>query len=319
VGEKKLPISAQDGKGNDLLPLLATQDDQYVSYLKPTKYQGITEMHDLILDLGKLSPTDKIVLFLNGWLFPSDASINVSISQSNETKSVSPYLQVPDSKGNWQTVIPNLSFPMGKNKTVVADLTGKFLTNDYRIRIRTNMEVYWNNVFYSKNEPDIPLKQITLKPAYADLHYRGFSRMYRKGTYGPHWVDYSDVTKEQRWRDLEGNYTRYGDVVPLLLESDDQYVIVNSGDEISIQFDASGLQELSPVWSRDFLIYTDGWMKDGDLNTAYSKTVEPLPFHAMTSYPYDSKQQYPTDAQHQNYLRTYNTRSVHPTKFRKLP
>ncbi len=195
-------------------------------------------------------------------------------------------MQVIDSNGDWQTVIPNLSFPMGKNKVILADLTGKFLTNDYRVRIRTSMEIYWDHIFFSRNEPDISVRPTTLEPVSADLHYRGFSRMYRKGTHGPHWFDYSDVTSGAQWRDLEGNYTRYGDVTSLLMDSDDQYVIVNSGDEISIQFDASHLPPLPPDWSRDYLIYTDGWIKDGDLNTAFSKTVDrstALPCHDFVS------------------------------------
>ena len=37
--------------------------------------------------------------------------------------------------GRWRTVIPDLGFPAGKNKTVIADLTGKFLSADRRVRI----------------------------------------------------------------------------------------------------------------------------------------------------------------------------------------
>jgi hypothetical protein len=153
----------------------------------------------------------------------------------------------------------------------------------------------------------------------ADLHYRGFSRMYRKGgRYGPHWFDYGEVSKAPKWRDLEGDYTRYGDVLPLLLEADDKYIIMNAGDEVTVEFDATRLAGLPPGWKRDFLIYSDGWIKDGDLNTAYGKTVAPLPFHAMTSYPYGPEQAYPSDEEHQLYLKTYNTRKISPQKFRHL-
>ena len=115
----------------------------------------------------------------------------------------------------------------------------------------------------------------------------GFSRLYRKGgRYGPHWFDYSDVTTEPKWSDLEGYYTRYGDVRPLLLESDDMYVIVNAGDQLTVEFDAAEAPELPDGWTRTFLIYTDGWIKDGDLNTATGQTVEPLPFHSQSRYPH---------------------------------
>ncbi len=56
----------------------------------PGKYQGTTEMHELILDPGNQIQTKNLYLFLNGWIFPTDASINVAISQSNAINVVSP-------------------------------------------------------------------------------------------------------------------------------------------------------------------------------------------------------------------------------------
>ena len=354
VAQKRLPTSARDEQGNDLLPALRAKDDVYVSNLRPAKFQGLTELHDLILDLGDFADSDSVVLFLNGWLFPSDASINVAIAQSGRLKVVSPFLQVMNRRGGWQTVIENISFPMGKDKVMVVDLTGKFLTNDHRLRIRTNMEIYWDYIFFSatprisiastmsswkdlvnsEHSAEIkkdsfgmtssetsknPIRQTMLPLLAADLHYRGFSRLYRKGgRYGPHWFDYNEASKEPKWRDLIGNYTRYGDVLPLLLEPDDKYIIMNAGDEVTITFDATKVPELPNGWKRDYLIYSDGWIKDGDLNTAHGQTVEPLPFHAMTSYPYGPEQGYPSDEAYQRYLKTYNTRKVTAEKFRRL-
>ena len=50
--------------------------------------------------------------------------------------------------------------------------------------------------------------------------------------------------------------------------------------------------------------------KDGDLNTAYSQTVEPLPFHGMSSYPYPEEEHYPEDPRHQEYRKKFNTRQL---------
>ena len=83
---------------------------------------------------------------------------------------------------------------------------------------------------------------------------------------------------------------------------------MGSGDELRLVFPARNLPALKPEWKRDFLLLVDGWAKDGDYNTAYSQSVEPLPFHAMTSYPYPAPQQYPDDAAHREYLERYNTR-----------
>jgi len=77
-----------------------------------------------------------------------------------------------------------------------------------------------------------------------------------------------------------------------------------------MEFPSVGLPQLPKGWKRDFLIHSVGWVKDGDLNTAFSKTVLPLPFHGMKTYPPSATDIYPTDADHQKYLKEYNTRVV---------
>ena len=317
VKERHTPVSAKDSQGNDVLSDIAEKDDKYLSDFKPDKYQGVTEIHDLILEPGQVGKGNNLFLFLNGWIFPTDASINVALSQSSSLKVIRPFLQVINSKGEWETVIENLGFPMGKDKTVIADLSGKFLSGDHRVRIRTNMEIYWDYVFFSDNIPNAPVISSVLNPVSADLHYRGFSHSYRKGgRYGPHWFDYSNVDKNKKWRDLTGNYTRYGDVLPLLTESDNKYIISNAGDETSVEFDAKTLPELKKGWKRDFLIHSVGWVKDGDINTTLGSTVLPLPFHGMKSYPPSANDVYPKDAEQQKYLKEYNTRVVTSEEFR---
>jgi hypothetical protein len=227
-----------------------------------------------------------------------------------------PVIEALNAQGKWEPIIHNLGFPMGKDKMLVADLSGKVNPADPRIRIRTNMQLHWDQIFFTQGEPDAEVRSHTLHPTAADLHYRGFSRPYRKGgRYGPHWFDYSEVSPEPKWRDLTGSYTRFGDVLPLLLEADDLYEIKNAGDETTIEFDASSLPELPQGWKRDFLIHSVGWVKDGDLNTAHGQEVEPLPFHEMSSYPYGPDESYPSDAEHVQYLKEYNTRMVDTREF----
>ncbi len=319
VRKKYFPLAVSDKSGDNLLPLILKKDNKYTSTMDPSQYQGITKMSDLYLHLGKIDRTKNLTLYLNGWIFPSDASINAAIAQSGKIKLISPYLQVMNKKGKWVTIVDNLSFPMGKDKTIVADLTGKVPSfSDVQLRIRTNMEIYWDYIFYTNDNTSAPVHTKILNPCSANLHYRGFSRTFRKGgRYGPQWFDYSQVTTGQKWRDQLGNYTRYGDVLPLLLAADDKYIIKDAGDETSIAFDADSLPALPHGWKRDFLIHSIGWVKDADLNTATGKTVDPLPFHAMTHYPYGSDEVYPTDREHQEYLKKYNTRKVTTKDFQR--
>jgi hypothetical protein len=316
VNKKHFPVSAVDTEGNDVLALVTEKDDQYVAGFTPYKYQGITEMHELVLDPGKSGKAKNLFLFLNGWIFPSDASINVAMSQNNSLKVIAPEIQVVNKKGDWETV-SNLGFPMGKDKMVIADLSGKFLSADHRIKIRSNMEVYWDQIFFSETNSIPTISKTELNPESADIHYRGFSKSYRKGgRYGPHWFDYATVDKNTKWRDLTGNYTRYGNVLPLLTGSDNLYIISNAGDETSISFDATALPQLKSGWKRDFLIHSVGWVKDGDINTALGNEVLPLPFHGMKSYPPSKEDVFPNDTKTLKYLQEYNTRAVTQDNYR---
>jgi hypothetical protein len=313
VSHARAPIAATDEHGTDWLPALRARDDHYVAPLTPTRYQGIATLHDLVLDFGDLSGLDSVSLFLAGWIYPTDASINLALAQAKQRGVIAPYLEVRDPQGRWRRVA-DVPFPSGKNKTVIVDLTGKFLSADHRMRIRTNMEIYWDQAFVAGagGAGAAGTTSITtLDPAAADLHYRGFSRMFRKGgRYGPQWFAYDDVSRESPWEPITGAYTRYGDVLPLVSASDDRYVIFAPGDEITLVFDAGSVPALRLGWTRDFLLYTDAWLKDADRNTAQGGTVAPLPFHGMSRYPYGPNEAYPGDPEHRRYLEAYNTRRV---------
>ncbi|HRP55122.1 FG-GAP-like repeat-containing protein [Agriterribacter sp.] len=318
VGKKHFPVTAFDGNGINVLPQIESYDFKYISNFGMGKYQGLADDHDLILDLGDEAAGDSLYLFLRGWIFPADASINTAMTQSTMYTSNPPSLEVMNKKGEWQTVIPNIGFPMGKDKMVIVNLSGKFLTaNNRKVRIRTNMQIYWDEIFFSSRLSKAPVHMHDLAMTGAQLAYRGYSASYRKGgPFGPHWFDYYNTSGGQKWRDLTGYYTRYGDVLPLMQQADDAYVIANSGDEITIEFDAARLPALPQGWKRDFLIYSEGWVKDGDLNTAHGQTVEPLPFHNMPAYPYRSNVMYPADAQHNRYRQQYNTRLISTDDFK---
>ncbi|NJL27325.1 MAG: hypothetical protein HC897_05250 [Thermoanaerobaculia bacterium] len=126
----------------------------------------------------------------------------------------------------------------------------------------------------------------------------------------PHLFDYREVTTAPRFRDLEGFYTRYGAVDELLEKADDRYVVMNAGDEMTVVYDAAKLPPLPAGWRRDWVLATDGWVKDGDINTTASQTVEPLPYHGMNAYPNQPEHRYPDDPEHRDYLERYQTRWV---------
>lgn len=310
VKEKLHPKSATDHRGKDVSDALRTFDYHYAVEHAPGPYQGVVELHAIVLDLGDIPNNAPVTLFLTGWIFPTDTSINVALFQNPEISPRFPSVAVKDTTGEWKTVIDMIGLPAGKNKTITVDLTGKFLSDDRHVRIETDMQIYWDAALFTVGTQDVPIEMTTLNPDSADLHYRGFSEMYRPNAHAPHLFDYQKVTTDAQWRDLAGYYTRYGDVNPLLQEVDDMYVILNAGDEITVEFDAARLPALKPGWVRDFILYSDGWDKDGDINTLTSQTVEPLPFHGMSAYPYPDTERYPDDEVHRRYRLEYNTRRV---------
>ena len=310
VAEKRFPTSAVDHHGKDVSEALKAFDYRYAVEHAPGAYQGVVEPHAIVLDLGDVPNDTPLTLFLGGWIFPTDTSINVALFQNPAINPRFPSVSVKNETGEWKTVMDMIGIPAGKNKTITIDLTGKFLSDDRRVRIETDMQIYWDTAFFTVGTQAVPMEVTTLNPDSANLHYRGFSEMYRPNPHAPHLFDYQKVTKAAQWRDLAGYYTRYGNVNPLLQEVDDMYVILNAGDEITVEFDAARLPELKSGWVRDFILYSDGWDKDGDINTLTSQTVEPLPFHGMSSYPYPDTENYPNDEAHQQYRREYNTRRV---------
>ena len=316
----RAPLSAVDGHGTDVLDDLREHDYRYVSNLTPLRYQGLTEPHELILDLDAGAGAPGTVLLLRGWIFPSDASINVALSQQQDERAELPVFEVRDARGRWVSR-GAVGFPAGKDKTVVVDLAGIFPTREHHVRLRTNMQVYWDQAVVADDangggrggqESTARVARVTtLSPVSGDLHFRGFSRMYRRGgRYGPQWFAYDDVSRESPWRAITGAATRFGDVTPLLDRPDDRYVIMVPGDETTVQFDAVAAPVLPAGWTRTFLLYSDGWIKDSDLNTAHGTTVGPLPYHALSSYPYAPGDAYPSDSARQRYLREYNTRII---------
>jgi hypothetical protein len=249
------------------------------------------------------------VLILNGWVDWADGSTFLGASQEDPRGLMLPSLQVKDRSGQWVTVVEDMGIPAGKPKTIAVDLTRKFLSASREVRIVTNLCVYWDEIFLLESSAAPKTVLTPIDASHVDLRFRGFSAVtIDPERTQPESFDYSRVSPLSMWNPTPGLYTRYGDVTPLLHSIDDRLVIMGSGDEIALTFPAAGLPRLPSGWTRDFLLLVDGWAKDADPNTAFSQSVEPLPFHAMSAYPYRANEHFPDDPLHRAYLVEYNTR-----------
>ena len=305
VERRVYPRSARDDAGNDVLPRLLARDRKYPDQF-PRSELGVAAPHTLELDFGKAAPEGRAVLLLNGWVDWPDGSTFRAAAQEVKGGLVMPYLQMQDAAGQWKTVNEDMGMPAGKPKTIAVEL--QFPSASRKLRIVTNLCVYWDEIFLSEGPSTVQVRQQEVPMRSADLHFRGFSetRIHPERKQ-PDTFLYDSVSSNSFWNPTAGLYTRYGDIRELLGEVDDRLAILGSGDEIRLQFAAS-LPPLPAGWTRDFLLKVDGWAKDRDPNTAFSNSVEPLPFHAMSRYPYPANEHFPDDAAHRRYREQYNTR-----------
>ncbi|MBL8177288.1 MAG: tetratricopeptide repeat protein [Bryobacterales bacterium] len=291
--------------GRDTLGALLGRDRRYAGPARRTM-QNTAETFVLEIDFGPRAPADNAVLVLHGWVDWADGSAFRNLAQQPGRELTPPYLQVRDASGEWRTVIEDMGIPSGKAKTIAVDLGGKFLSASREVRIVTNLCVYWDQVFLAVQEP-APVRKTEAALAEAELRFHGFSTaVIDADRRQPETFLYRQTLTEAPWNPTPGMYTRFGDVRALLGQADDRYVVMGSGDEVGLRFKA--LPAPGAGWKRDFLLYVDGWAKDADANTAFSQSVEPLPFHGMSQYPYPAAEKYPSGETHSDYRKRYQTR-----------
>ena len=308
---------AWDDHGSDVTDELAARDGHYVASFMRGTHQGVTSDHYLELELGSaVESHEAIWLLAYGWVYPTDSSINVALGQGRHPVPRGVALEGLDEYGRWVVLHADLGFPAGKHKTMVIEIprlsSGPF---PERVRLATNLEVYWDWIGYAPRRDDAPRDIRRLEPTVAALGYRGYSRTELLGPRGLEVPRYEIANTRPKWRDLIGFHTRFGDVRELLMRVDDRYVIMNAGDELRLRFTAP-----SPVagWVRDFVLIGDGWEKDGDFNTTHSQTVGPLPSHDRPGYdPAASAllENDPVYLRHREDWLTFHTRFVAPDHF----
>jgi hypothetical protein len=285
TGPSRPVARAWDHKGKDVTEIVRDIDGVFLDRAGRGRYQGVTNDHWVEVDLGDDAPTSgRVYLIAHGFIHPTDSSINYSLEQNTSVKPVPLSLEIPDGKGGWKVSRGALGFPAGKNKTCVIRLDGiEGSTVSRRFRLRTNMEIYWDALHYASGLDAGQCRQQRLPARTTELAFRGFMRMNQTSISAPELPDYDDVvSRGQYWRDLIGWYTRYGDVSELIAAADDRFLIMNAGDELRMTFAAPDAPPAG--WKRDYVWICDGWVKDGNLNTRWGKTVLPLPYHGMKSY-----------------------------------
>ncbi|HTR26239.1 MAG TPA: FG-GAP-like repeat-containing protein [Terriglobales bacterium] len=336
------PAGAWDEHGHDLLPSLLAH--KYFGDFKVTPFLGFAEPHSLELDLGEAYRGGGLWLLMHGEVEYFSANSMYAADQAGLTP-FAPYVEawvedavvpqrlkphdshgadgtakaVPfhkpdhesggkDGRGRWARIVSDLGFPAGGPRTMTANLTGKLPVGTRRIRLTTNLQIYWDSILVDRTERRGGRASISSVPlARASLGFHGFPLKIEGSPPGNVQYVYEKASATGPYTRPAGAYTRYGDVLPLLTSVDDKFVVFGSGDEVALEFDPASLPVLPRGWVRDYFFVADGYEKDMDFYAYRGESVEPLPFGKMRGYPY-AGQKFPEDAEHLRYLLEYNTR-----------
>jgi tetratricopeptide (TPR) repeat protein len=304
--EDTVPTRLTDEHGHDLLPKLRAHE--YFGDFELLPFHGFTRPHTIEMDLGAPYQTGPLTLLMHG-VTEYFTATSVYAAHQAKVEVIPPYVEAQRADGRWQRVIEDMGFPAGGPRTITVDLGGKLPAGTQRIRITTNLQVYWDTVLVDRAPQTGPVQLREVPLLSANLSFHGFPRMTEGEPKGNVHYVFEEVSQTGPYARQAGTYTRYGDVKPLLTSFDDKLVVFGAGDDIAMEFDPAQLAPLPAGWTRDYFFLVEGYEKDMDFYAAEGFTVEPLPFQRMGSYPYPGKS-YPLDRDHLDYLLEYNTRHV---------
>jgi hypothetical protein len=300
------PAGAWDDHGHNVLPDLLTH--RYFGDFELLPFTGFTKMHSLELDLGTPYQGGPLWLLANGEIEYFTATGMYAADQAG-LQPVSPYVEALVN-GSWKRVIDDMGFPAGGARAMTADLTGRLPVGTQRIKIWTNLQIYWDSILIDRTDQQQKARVTAVPSARADLRYHGFPLKIEGDPPGNVKYIYEEASATGPYTRPAGSYTRYGDVMPLLTSFDDKFAVFGSGDEVALDFDPAKLPPLPQGWVRDYFFAANGYEKDMDFYAYDPTSVDPLPFQAMGTYPYPKGKSFPMDDSHLNYLLDYNTRQM---------
>src|SRR5580704_4069901 len=298
------PVGVWDEHEHNLSPDLLTH--RYVGDFELLPFEGFTKLHSLELDLGQAYDGGPLWLLMHGEVEYYSATAMYAANQAGIAV-VAPYVEALGADGKWTRVADDFGFPAGGPRTITADLTGKLPRGTQRIRISTNAQVYWDNVLLDRADQSQDSRATWVPLVRADLRFHGFPLKIEGKPPGNVQYIYEQASATGPYTHPAGNYTRYGDVLPLVRDFDERLVVFGSGEEVALDFDPANLPALPSGWTRDYFFLANGYEKDMDFYSYDWTHVDPLPFRDMGTYPYPGKS-FPLDDAHLNYLLEYNTR-----------
>jgi Flp pilus assembly protein TadD len=311
-------VHATRSDGTDVTEELSAVDGKHVSPIKlrSPQLRGLAEPYGVTLDFGVLPADRPLVLALTGWLRFGGGMANVAASHDPTLPFPFPVLEVETSSGQWLPVDVVAGAPAGKTKSIMIDLAGKLPAGAKRLRLSTAFEIHWDRIALLERDDSARFRETRVLPTTADLHWRGTSEYEDLPWFVPVTPAYNKVRPIAPWLITPAGWcTRYGDIRELVVKKDNALVILNCGDELTLNFDGNQLPPKRPGDVRDFFLFTSGWDKDADYHVAGGQTIEPIPWHGMDDQLYGRQKRPVIDGDW--WIEKYNTRWVGPLTLRK--
>jgi hypothetical protein len=287
--DPRVPLSAVDKNGDDVLEYLTGLDNSPA----PIDQQGLDEY---TLDFGVIQNPRQAKLLLDAW----------SKYKIPTTLDVQPYVEAMDEQGEWHK-LRSFGPTAGDLKTIVVDLSNLLPSGGRLLRLHLGVwapgRLLLDRVRLDDAEP-VEVTRTYVEATSAELVYRGAAST-TTSTFSSRIVAVDDEVQDNPAFYTYGAFTRYGDVLDLLRATDDKYVIMRYGDQVTLRF--PGVAPPPTGWSRSLMLESDVFYKV-IMDPTSPVNVEPLPFHGMLQYPYNAPQAYPSDLEHEEYRQQYNTR-----------
>lgn len=285
--------------------------------LRAPQLRGLAEPHHFDLDFGPIDVNRPLVLVLDGWLRFGGGMANMSAARYPGLPFPFPVLSVELMDGTWKTLDLSVGAPAGKIKSMAVNLEGQLPAGTQKLRLSAAFEIHWDRIALMEKYKGKDVVRHFLKPSQSNLHWRGFSEYQNLPWDLPLSPDYNRVNASAPWLLMPSGWcTRYGEVNALLSAKDNQLVILNGGDELTLRFDGNSLPPKSGEQQRSFYLFVSGWDKDADPHVVKGRTVEPIPWHGMDGQKYG--RQLRPQTLNDEWQKKYNTRWVGEFALRPL-
>src|SRR5262249_59757806 len=96
---------------------------------------------------------------------------SVYAAHQAKVEAIAPYVEALNARGRWVRVIDDMGFPAGGPRTITPHLTGKLPLGTTKIRIKTNLQVYWDSVLIDRSLQNGKLQLNAVPLAGADLNF----------------------------------------------------------------------------------------------------------------------------------------------------